>query len=150
MKSISVAPVVNCSEILPGFQFADAYAVDSPPGMDAVSATRAVFSHVPGWIAGLMTLRNKLVAPLGLKAGPPTGFPVIREAADEVLMGLDDKHLDFRIVVAVGPDGANVRRVVVTTVVRTHNLLGRSYLRAIMPFHRLIARRMTERVWAEG
>lgn len=148
MKANAVAPTVNCAAILPGFQFADAYAVAKPPGMDAITATRTVFAATPSWIAVLMALRDKLVGPLGLKAAPPGGFPVIRESAEEVLLGFDDSHLDFRIAVTTGADGASNPQVVVTTIVRTHNRFGRTYLALVMPFHRIIARRMAERVWA--
>jgi hypothetical protein len=66
---------------------------------------------------------------------------VISEADDEVVLGFDDKHLDFRIVVAVAGGFATV-----TTIVRWHNAWGRAYLTAIMPFHRAIAARMIEGV----
>jgi hypothetical protein len=66
---------------------------------------------------------------------------VIRQAPDEVLMGFDDKHLDFRVVATV-----NGGFVTLTTIVRWHNAWGRAYLAAIMPFHRAIAARMIEGV----
>ena len=55
-----------------------------------------------------------------------------------MLLGLNDKHLDFRIVVDVVPIGTQQRHVTATTLVRTHNLLGRAYLAAVLPFHRVI------------
>ena len=39
-------------------------------------------------------------------------------------------------------------RVTATTLVLTHNWLGRSYLALILPFHRLIVRAMLRRVAA--
>ena len=47
------------------------------------------------------------------------------------VVGLDDTHLDFRIVVSVEP--GQVRCV---TVVRRHNALGRVYFAVVGPFHR--------------
>jgi len=38
------------------------------------------------------------------------------------------------------------QRVTATTLVLTHNLLGRSYLAIILPFHRLIVRTLLRRV----
>ena len=38
------------------------------------------------------------------------------------------------------------KRVTATTLVLTHNLLGRAYLAIILPFHRLIARTMMRQV----
>ncbi len=38
------------------------------------------------------------------------------------------------------------RDVTVTTFVKTHNLLGRAYLAAVMPFHKIIVPAMLGRV----
>ena len=140
--AISTMPCADAERILPGYQFADAYKVPAPHRMDAIEATRLAFAHGgPAWIRVLMALRNRLGRLVGLKAAPPSGFPVIRQSADEVVMGFDDKHLDFRVVVAVAGGFATV-----STIVRWHNAWGRAYLAAIMPFHRVIAARMIEGV----
>ena len=57
-------------------------------------------------------------------------------------MGFDDWHLDFRVVVDVLALGADRQQVTATTLVRTHNWMGRAYLALIMPFHRMIVRTM--------
>ena len=139
--AIPAAPCIDSERILPGYQFADAYKVPAPHRMDAIEATRLAFSHGPTWILTLMGLRNRLGRLVGLRPAPARGFPVIRQSADEVVMGFDDKHLDFRIVVSVAGGFATV-----TTIVRWHNAWGRAYLAAIMPFHRAIAARMIEGV----
>jgi uncharacterized protein DUF2867 len=141
MKATSVPPDVDCGSILPGFDFADAYAVDARAGVNAIEATQRAFARSAGWIRALMELRNRLGAVVGLKPAPSRGFPIIRQSPQEVLMGFNDRHLDFRIAVTVASG-----RATVTTVVRCHNFWGRCYLAAIMPFHKLIARRMTERI----
>ena len=105
--------------------------------MDAIEATRLAFSRHPPWVRTLMGLRNRLGRLVGLKPAPASGFPVIRQSADEVVLGFDDRHLDFRVVVAIAGGFATV-----TTLVRWHNAWGRAYLTAIMPFHRAIAARM--------
>ena len=61
--------------------------------------------------------------------------------------GFNDRHLDFRLIVDVTPSG-EARQVTATTLVRTHNRLGRLYLAIIMPFHRLIVPAMLRRVAA--
>jgi len=140
-NAIAAAPYAGAERILPGYQFADAYKVEAPRGLDAIEATRLAFAHGPLWIRGLMGLRNRLGRLVRLKPAPASGFPVVRQAPDEVVLGFDDRHLDFRIVVAVGGGFATV-----TTIVRCHNAWGRAYLAAIMPFHRAIAARMIEGV----
>lgn len=72
-------------------------------------------------------------------------FPVLAESPHQVLLGFDDRHLDFRVAVAVEHAPASGSLVTVTTLVRTNNRLGRAYLGAILPFHRLVVRGMLQR-----
>jgi hypothetical protein len=92
-------------------------------------------------------LRNLLVAPLGLKTGVHPNaavkrwigsFPVLSETPERVVLGLDDRHLNFLAVVDVKSSTDDRRQVTATTLVRTHNLLGRLYLDIVIPFHRRI------------
>ncbi|CUX09346.1 conserved hypothetical protein [Agrobacterium tumefaciens str. CFBP 5621] len=53
------------------------------------------------------------------------------------MLGFDDRHLDFRIVVDLEERG-NGQMVIVTTIVRRKNLFGRLYLLVVEPFHRRI------------
>lgn len=150
-----VTPEVQVDALLGGAQFIDAFRVDL--GATVMSAREACTRMVldgPRWIDTLLRLRNVLVKPFGLKtsgegAPAPHGliglFPVIGETPERLVAGFDDYHLDFRIVVDVDGDAAN-RRVTSTTLVRTHNLLGRSYLILIMPFHKLVVRSMMRRI----
>lgn len=70
-------------------------------------------------------------------------FPIVSETPDRLVAGFNDKHLDFRVVVDVAASGGGQHA---TTLVLTHNLLGRTYLAIIMPFHRLIVRAMLRQV----
>ncbi len=140
-KTRSVSPPIDCGAFLPGYDFSDAFAVAAPPGVDAPEAVRRAFARPPRWAAFLMEARDRIVAPFGLRPAPSTGFPVISETPDIVVMGFDDRHLDFRIVVTVMAGVATV-----TTIVRRHNLAGRIYLAAVLPFHRLIAPAFVERI----
>jgi hypothetical protein len=108
----------------------------------------------PRWVDPLVRLRNILVKPFGLKpsgegAPAPGGliglFPVLSETPEQLVAGFDDSHLDFRIVVDVAGD-ASLRHVTLTTLVKTNNFLGRTYLRLITPFHKLVARGMMGRI----
>jgi hypothetical protein len=142
-----IPPAVDANTLLAGAQFADAFCIEiSDRELDARRAAERMMAQQPQWAEALLSLRNLLVAPLGLKtsgaglAAPRDMigiFPVVSEAPDRLIAGFNDRHLDFRVVVDVTPPG-NVRQVTATTVVRTHNWLGRSYLAIIMPFHRLI------------
>lgn len=149
-----------------GADLLDSYAVTLPEGVsdDPAELARALFSRQAFWIRGLLRLRDRLVAPLGVKtttqiraAGARDGrdrigfFPVVGRSASEIILGEDDRHLDFRASVLVQADvGAGTRRLVVTTAVRCHNLLGRAYLHAISPFHVLIVRLNLARLQSGG
>jgi len=66
-------------------------------------------------------------------------FPVLSESDEKIVLGLDDRHLDFRILLERQPK-ANCARYRLTTLVKRHNLFGRIYLFLITPFHKLIVR----------
>ena len=140
-RAVSVSSPVDCDALLPGWQFADTFAIPAPPGLDAIGAAERAFARRPAWIVALMRLRNRLGRVVGLKPAEGEGvpFPVIRQSPEEVLLGFDDRHLDFRVAVVLRSGRASI-----TTIVRWHNVGGRIYLCAIMPFHRAIAARLLE------
>ncbi|MFT4130000.1 DUF2867 domain-containing protein [Labrys sp. (in: a-proteobacteria)] len=151
MNTIAVTPDAGLTSLLPGAQFADAYALDmAPPKLDARRAAERIMARSPRWIAALLALRNLVVAPLGLHTRPPSSaaglgvlgiFPVLSQTPDRLVAGFDDRHLDFRVIVNVSPR-LERQRVTLTTLVLTHNRLGRAYLAAVLPFHRVIVRAM--------
>jgi Protein of unknown function (DUF2867) len=154
----TLAPEATTAPLLTAADFADAYRliVDGPP-LDAAVAAHRIFARTPRWIGALLALRNRLGALIGLKGTNDAAldegvapektrrigfFPVISETPDRLVMGFDDWHLDFRVVVDVVSLSTTRQEVTITTLVRTHNLAGRAYLTLIMPFHRIIARTM--------
>jgi hypothetical protein len=155
MKVPEVDPNVDTHALLAGAQFIDAYSIAiGNAALDARRAAEKMLARGPRWIATLLALRNYLVTPFGLKTSAPneTGasdivgiFPIVSQSPDRLVAGFDDRHLDFRVVVDVAAcsDG---QRVTATTLVRTHNLLGRTYLATILPFHRLVVRAMLRQV----
>jgi hypothetical protein len=162
MSVQAMTPEATTAPVLVGAGFADAYClVVEAPALDAAAAAQRVFSRTPRWIGALLALRNRLVAAIGLKgteeaAGDRNAssgktrrigfFPIVSQTADRIVMGFDDWHLDFRVVVDVLALGGDSRRVTATTLVRTHNWVGRAYLALIVPFHRVIVRTMLAQV----
>jgi hypothetical protein len=158
MSVQALAPAASTAPLLAGAGFADAYRlIVAGSALDATAAAQRIFSRTPRWISALLALRNRLVALIGLKGTdetvvdarlPPEKrrrigfFPVVSAAPDRVVMGFDDWHLDFRVVVDVAAIGADRQEVTATTLVRTHNWIGRAYLAFIMPFHIIIVRAM--------
>jgi Protein of unknown function (DUF2867) len=155
MKPVEV-PAANAETLLPGAQFVDAFALTvTGQSLDALTAAQRAFEASPGWIRLLLKARNILVSPFGLKAGelkitttPATigVFPVLAQSPDQIVMGLNDRHLDFRLRVDVRDIGADRQSITATTAVKTHNLLGRAYLTTILPFHRIIVRSMLAQI----
>ena len=104
---------------------------------------------MPGWVAGLMRLRNFIVGFVGLKgAGPGAGddggqsiggFPIVSETPEKLVLGFNDWHLDFRIVVAAAPQPTGTG-IYLTTLVRRKHWFGKLYISLITPFHVLIVR----------
>jgi hypothetical protein len=144
-----VTPNVDADKVLSGAQFIDAFRADvGTAQLTAREACTRMVLHGPRWVDALTRLRNILVTPFGLKtsgegAYAPGGliglFPVVSETPERLVAGFNDYHLDFRIVVDVAGEAA-LRHVTVTTLVKTNNLLGRTYLTLITPFHKLVAR----------
>jgi hypothetical protein len=157
MQVQTVEPDASTGEWLAGAQFRDAFSVVvDGTALDARHAAEKMLGRSPRWIEGLLALRNFLVSPFGLKKPVSTGtattdtigiFPVVSEAPGRLVAGLNDKHLDFRVVVDIAPFGHG-QRVTATTLVLTHNRLGRAYLAVIWPFHWLVVRALLRQVAA--
>ena len=133
--------------LAPG-DFVDCYA--APARMTPRKAAEIVVDF-PNWARWLLVLRRIFTAPFGLDNDGPPGpdklgpFPVESETEEEIIAGFNDKHLDFRVSVMCR-DGL----VSLATWVHPHNIAGRGYLSAILPFHILIARNAVARVARAG
>ena len=117
---------------LPGADWVDRYEVIVPGvGLTAEEAARHLFGRMPAWAKQLLALRNIIVAPLGLKeaseevvadsspGSPRIGiFPVVSNAVNEIVLGFDDRHLDFRVVVDTFALKEGTTRVGVQTVIK--------------------------------
>ena len=135
-----------------GARLADSFSVALPPQAPADIGTLAdlLFADPPLWFTILLAIRDRVVILFGVKASHDLAaddhiafFPVLSRSADEITIGVDDRHLDFRGSVLLRRAG---RQLVLTTAVRCHNLLGRLYLGAILPFHILVAKSLLSRL----
>jgi hypothetical protein len=130
---------------------ADAFAIQLPPGAstDPAVLARFIFSHQAPWVGRLMRVRDLLVSLFGLKTSKHLAaagqqrigiFKIYQTDAQEIILGENDRHLDFRLSLLRRHDGGHAPQLVLSTVVHCHNLLGRSYIRLIAPFHRMVVR----------
>jgi hypothetical protein len=157
MTVLEITPHVDRDALLAGAQFVDAYSIAVDGGaLDARHAAERMITRQPRWAEALLALRNILVKPFGLRTSGASRiapremigiFPIVSETPGQLVAGFNDSHLDFRLVVDVATSGDR-QNVTATTLVLTHNLLGRAYLALILPFHRLIVRAMLRKVAA--
>jgi len=152
--------------MLASASFADAYETSLAeatltPTEIFLKASRAT----PSWVEALMILRNRIVRRMGLKdvgsmrgssrgsthgceIGDRAGiFNVLASTDSELLLGIDDKHLDVRVSVFKCQQD-NKRGYVVSTVVHVHNLLGRIYMLPVGWIHPLVVQSMMRRAAA--
>jgi hypothetical protein len=127
---------------LPRVEWSDAHAVEALRGMphDPQVWADAVFRDPPRWVLAALGLREALVGLVGIDRGGRGAFDTVARADDEVLLGSDSNHLDFRASVRREPD-----RVVLTTVVQVHNRRGRVYWTLVRPIHPIVVRAMLDR-----
>ena len=76
-------------------------------------------------------------------------WPIYVLGQDEIVVGRDNKHLDFRLSVLKVLDGAEAS-VIVSTICTVHNVFGKLYLFFVGPYHRLGVRRLMANARAAG
>lgn len=142
-----------------GADHLDAFAIRLPAGAsdDPEVLARAALERQAWWVRALTRIRDVVMATVAVKSsravgraaaerGPVIGFfPVLSKSATELVVGADDRHLDFRLSIQLRADAENARELVAATVVHCHNRLGRIYIATITPFHRVIVRASLER-----
>ncbi|MFS4483417.1 DUF2867 domain-containing protein [Hyunsoonleella sp. 2307UL5-6] len=123
-----------------------------------VTIAHLIFGTMPKRVMFLMRLRNALVKVFGLKtdmdksfksdfrSGGNIGFIKVFSVEDnEVLIGADDKHLNFRVSVFNSKESQyNIK---VTTLVEYKNTFGKIYMALIKPFHILIVKYMVKQAY---
>jgi hypothetical protein len=134
---------------------ADAYSIELPSGAstDPELLARFILSHQAAWIGSLLAIRDAVVGRFGLKTVKQLTslgaegkidrvgiFKIYDTSPSEIVLGEDDKHLDFRLSVLCSnqPPPGGKRQLTLSTVVHCHNRLGRLYILVIAPFHRLV------------
>jgi hypothetical protein len=164
---VALPPESGIARAYESVNLADAYSIQLPAGASANPEllARFIFSQQAPWISGLMKVRDVLVAGFGLKTarqlaslGSGSGanrvgiFKIYSTSATEIVLGEDDKHLDFRLSVLCSSEAApaSKRHLVLSTVVHCHNRLGRAYILLIAPFHRLVVQSSLRRAARMG
>jgi len=144
-------PESRLRDSLPRMDYLDSFEVPSrTPEQDVVVIYAAALGHLPTVFKHLLVVRSHLMKPLGITGvsygdlarpidtvrsyavGDKLGrWTLFAKHRDEIITGKDDKRLDFRVSVF-----RDASRIVLSTVVMTHNVFGRAYLATILAFHR--------------
>jgi len=108
----------------------------------------------------LFTIRNKVAGIFGLKTEVPKDynehfkiggyvkfFKIFSISDNEVVLGADDSHLNFRAIVK--NDKSESFNIKVITLVEYNNYKGKIYMGIIKPFHRQIVKRMVKNAYKE-
>ena len=136
----------------------------------SVDIGKAFFSSGPKWIGKLFNIRNKIVSVFGLKTsenlvdrqqqlenfkcepGEQFGFfKVYNKTANEIVLGEDDIHLNFRISLFVDNTKTdNTKKdLTISTTVEFNNWFGRLYFLPVRPFHKIIVPTMLKGIIKE-
>ena len=121
ITSVSLPPESAIAKAYASMNLADAYSIELPTGA----------STNPELLARFIFARQ---AP---------GISIVKDhttSPTEVVLGENDKHLDFRLsVLCSGQSSPGAKRhLILSTVVHCHNRLGRLYISLIAPFHRIV------------
>ena len=99
-----------------------------------------MFGSPPPWIRALFVVRELLVRVVGIEPGGGHAFDTVSRTANEVVVGVDQRHLRYRGSVLVERN-----RVVVSTVVELRNRRGAAYFTLVRRSHLLVVRTMLAR-----
>lgn len=141
------------------WDYTDSYSVNLTTENQPITPqllAKAFFSGSPAWVEFLFKLRNKIVAGFGLKV--PDSKPNIQDfeikkgqtfgifhiydlTETEVILGENDKHLDFKVSLFCAK-----KEIIISNVVKYNNIAGRLYFAIVKPFHRLIVKSMLKNI----
>lgn len=140
--------------------YCDSFQIVNSKDKTIDSITTEVFRS-SNWVDLLMRIRNSLVKLFGLKTenkkdftesinypiGAKVGgyFTVIDRNENEIVMGENDKHLNFRVAVMKKKSEQDCS-IYVTTIVKFNNIWGRIYFFPVKPFHQIIVKSLLTRL----
>jgi hypothetical protein len=149
MKSVTrLTTIPENSVISNGFEkidYFDTYRVVKTTNASAEEIAADIFK-LPNWANWLMKIRNSIVRVFGLKTSNEARkglFTVIDQNENEIVMGENDKHLNFRTSVLVDRTNSFIYLI---TLVRFNNFWGRLYFLPVKPFHKLIVKSIMKRL----
>jgi hypothetical protein len=131
---------------------------DVAGNIDISEIGKAFFTSGPKWGKKMFAFRNKAMGVFGLKTGSENErqqteknfecevgervglFKVFGKTSNEIILGEDDKHLDFRVSLLIDHNKreSSQNSLTISTTVKFHNWWGVLYFLPVRPFHKLI------------
>jgi hypothetical protein len=155
VEKVSVPKNSIANESLSYIHYSDAYKVLLPDELayDVNYISKKFLTTVPSWISRLMKVRDRIVSFIGLKISSRSKVIKLEEGSrigifrvficnsHEILLGEDDRHLNFRVSILVEEvNGLNY--LIVSTVVYFHNWMGKLYFFIVRKIHKVIVTAM--------
>lgn len=156
----------------PHYDYVDSYEYifkDSESKVDIHEIVTVFTKPGPKWFEKLFALRDRIASVLKLKTladtisedgagtykwevGKQAGiFKVFCKSENEIILGEDDSHLNFRVSLFLEPDKEKKieKKVTVTTVVKYNNRVGKAYFFVVKPFHKAIVPYLLKRSFSQ-
>ncbi|KFF21698.1 hypothetical protein IW22_07100 [Chryseobacterium sp. JM1] len=154
------------------FDYTDSFRGDVLNGGRNISTEdigKAFFTSTPQWGKKMFDLRNRIVKIFGLKTGKERNellrpedlhleigeqvgiFTIFDKTDHEIILGENDKHLDFRVSLLYdkAKHSTETDSLTISTTVKYHNWMGKLYFLPVRPFHQLIVPVMLKKMIAK-
>lgn len=167
MAIVTVPFPENTNLIHKKFDYSDSFSGKVTKDFLIESAAKTFFNTAPGWVQNLMRLRNRIVKYFGLKvsdipedpdealksvsweSGEKIGlWQIFYKSETEIIVGHDDKHLDFRVSFLKKQSSDQIE-LTLTTIVVFNNLFGKIYFIPVKLFHKPIVKAMLKNIVKE-
>ena len=150
----------KAKDLFKKIDFADTYSTTNHKD-DLKTIAYKIFDTSPAWVVKLMNLRNAIASKFGLDTEVPADaeqaykvggyikfFQIMSIGNDELIMGADDSHLNFRAILSRTQDAEyNIK---VTTIVEYNNSLGKIYMNIIKPGHKMILKVLVKNAFVDS
>lgn len=113
--------------------------------MKSTDLMELVFVRFPKIISYLLKLRDLLVKPFGLQTGGSFTDMIIKQNEYEIVLGTNDKHLIFHVLLLCLPLKEKKQKISIVTYVKYNNNLGKVYFFVISIFHKFIVKSLLKR-----
>lgn len=120
--------------------FSDCYSetLTSSTTMSVNELYDLMFRHFPVGVQCLLKFRDLIVKPFGLRTGTSFDDKIIEQNSNEIILGAEDKHLNFYISLNCSDIYDGKQTVSVSTIVKYNNFSGKIYFAAILIFHKIL------------